>query len=131
MAGQKPMAQRKKEMMELIWKYKSYQAHRLEKAVLKRLIKEGKVKIVTEGYGYGHGGKTNAMAVATIPAPVVEEAPYTGGPYAKRRGWAEIAGHSYRGKTHGKIRRDKPREEREAKEAEKKKMWALLKHHKY
>jgi len=106
-----------------------------DKKVLKRLIKAGRAKI-TNGTGRApivNGRKwvmtNHSLAVAIEAAPVKVEEPFTGGPYAKRRGYAEIAGTSYRGKTHGKIRVDLPREEREKKIIEKKLMWAKLKNH--
>ena len=138
MSGQKTMTERKQEMMERMWKYPGgIRVDMCDKKVLKRLVNDGRARITKNGTrapwvnGRKHVMASHSLAVAIEAAPVKEEVPYTGGPYAKRRGYAEIAGHSYRGKTHGKIRVDKPREEREAKEVEKKKMWALLKHHKY
>lgn len=128
MAGQKTMTVRKHEMMEMIWESDGKYVHCLDRKVLNKLIKDGMVKITNAGASQYHR-KSVPIAVPTSPKPVAEEPKYTGGPYAKRRGYCEIAGLPYRGKTYGKVRRDKPREEREQKERDKKKMWAKLRGH--
>lgn len=126
MSAQKPMAKRMQETMELIWKHGAWPADRIDAKVLKRLIKQGKVKRDIRDLS-GSFRKTNTIAVALIPAPKEIEKPDTGGPYAKRRAAMDDAGLSYQGKNWGKKRVDLPREERERKIAEKKQMWAKLK----
>lgn len=124
MSGQKPMAKRMQEMLDLLWKYGSIYVHRLDKKVLKRLIKKGDVKIVNGEYESGR--KTVSSAKPTSPLAIPDKRE-TGGPYAKRRAAMEEAGLAYKGKTWGKKRIDLPREERERKINEKKLMWKKLK----
>lgn len=125
MSGQKPMAQRMQEMLDLLWKHGSICVHRLDRKVLNRLIKKGSAKIVNGDYGSLR--KTVSMAKATLLPPIKSE-PKTGGPYAKRRAAMEEAGLPYKGKTWGKVRVDLPREKRERKLNEKELMWKKLKH---
>jgi len=120
MSAQKPMVERMQEMLGQIQQYNGTRVDCLDKKVLKRLIKQGKVKI-TNGSGRAaivNGRKwvmaNHSMAVATTPIPI-KEIIEPDGPYAKRRAALEASGLNYRGKNWGKKRVDLPREERERK----------------
>jgi len=132
MLGQKPMRVRMQEMLELINRYGAMRVDRLDRKVLKRLIKKGDATIVN---GSGRASVVNgckwvlsnhSRAIATRPAPI-EQVTETGGPYAKRKKALEESGLPYRGKSWGKVRVDLPREAREKKINEKKLMWKKLK----
>jgi hypothetical protein len=126
MAGQKPLAQRMQETMERIWKYGNIRVDRTDKDVLKRLIKQGKVKITQYRYG---GRKSTAVLVSLIPAPVKEEKSDTGGPFAKRRAALDEAEIHYRGKNLGreKVVGERRLTKQQKKKLEQKQVWEKLK----
>ena len=131
MSGQKPVALRMQEMLLHLQRYNAARVDVLDRKVLNRLIKAGKVKITngsraTIVNGLKRVMTTTPQAVPTELAPIKieEESP---GPYAKRKADLEEMGVSYRGKTWGKVRVDLPREEREKRINDKKLMWKKLK----
>jgi len=135
MSGQKTMTVRMEEMLLRLIVVNGVRVSVLDRRVLKRLIKQGKAKIInTNSRAPVVNGRkfviaNSAMAVATTIPPITEEV-NTGGPGAKRKAAMEESGLTYRGKTWGKVRVDLPREAREKRISDKKKMWAMLKHHK-
>ena len=134
MTGQKPMAQRMKEMLsDLQQRPGGVRANYLEKSVLKKLIKRGDAKLVnSSSHANWVNGRKRVMAgptlaVATYIPPIVEEVD-TGGPYAKRRAALAEMDTYYRGKNRGTERIIGKRKltRIQQKKLEKKQMWEKL-----
>lgn len=139
MSGQKPLKQRCQETMELLWKREQWGLFpdRVDKQVLKRLIKDGRAKIINgngraplnqhTGRKYW-GSSASRTKLVAIEQPPKKEVADTGGPYAKRRAAKAESDLHYRGKNLGrpKVIGERRLSKKQKKALEKKQMWARL-----